>query len=151
MTPRPGSRPPSPDDGVERGDDRHRVAAAQGAQFGREPFPDPPDGRLGWLDQQLAVGIAADVEPEEVQALAEVDDLRLILVEGQAPGRQPLREPRLDLFGLLLAVAEHDHVVGVPDRDRGPSLGAPGAQAASPVADPGGLLQPVQRDVQQAG
>ena len=80
-----------------------------------------------------------------------MDDLRLILVEGQAPGRQPLREPRLDLFGLLLAVAEHNHVVGVPDRDRGPSLGAPGAQAASPVADPGGLLQPVQRDVQQAG
>ena len=60
---------PAPDDGVERGDDRHRVAAAQGARLGREPFPDPLDGRLGRLDQQLAVGVAADVEPEEVKAL----------------------------------------------------------------------------------
>ena len=79
----------------------------------------------GRLDQQLAVGVAADVEPEEVEALAEADDLRLVLVEGQAPGRQPLREPRLDLLGLLLAVAEHDHVVGVPDRDRGPCAWGP--------------------------
>jgi len=112
LTPRPGSRPPSPDDRVERGDDRHRVRSAQGARLGREPFPEPPDGRLGRLDQQLAVVIAADVEPEEVKALTEVDDARLVLVEGQAPGRQPLREPRLDVFGLLLAVAKRDHVVG---------------------------------------
>ena len=63
--------------------------------------------------------VAADVEPEEVEALVEVDDPRLVLVEGQPPGRQPFREPCLDLLGLLLAVAEHDHVVGVPDRDRG--------------------------------
>ena len=63
--------------------------------------------------------VAADVEPEEVKALAEVDDPRLVLVEGQAPGRQPLRQPRLDLLGLLLAVAEHDHVIGVPDQRPG--------------------------------
>ena len=70
----------TPDDGVERGDDRHRVAAAQGAQFGREPFPEPPDGRLGRLDQQLAIGVAADVEPEEIKAPAGVDDERLVAI-----------------------------------------------------------------------
>jgi hypothetical protein len=75
MTPRPVIGGPAPDDGAERGDDRHRVTAAQGARFGREPFPEPPDGRLGRLDQQLAV-IPADVEPEEIKTLAEVDDLR---------------------------------------------------------------------------
>jgi len=139
----------TPDDGVERGDDCRRVQAAQLARLGGEPFPEPLDGRPGRLDQQLAV-VTADVEPEEVEALAEVDDLRLVLVEGQAPGRQPLREPRLNLFGLLLAVAEHDHVVGVPDRDRGACHGFPGVGAGGLAADPGGLLQPVQRDVQQA-
>jgi hypothetical protein len=129
MTPRPGSRPrPAPDDGVERGDDRRRVAAAQGAHLGREPFPESPDGRLGWLDQQLGV-VAADVEPQEIKALAEADDLRLVLVESQAPGRQPSRELRLDAGGLLLAVAEHDHVIGVPDRDRGAWHDLPGASA----------------------
>jgi hypothetical protein len=150
MTPLPGSRPPSPDEGVERGDDRRRVAAAQGAHLGREPFPDPPDGRRGRLDQQLAVGVAAHVEAEEIEAVIEADHFRLVLVEGQAPGRQPLREPRLDLSGLLLAVAEHDHVIGIPDRDRGSAPGVPGTEAGGLVADPGGFLQPVQRDVQQA-
>src|ERR1035441_10842410 len=54
------------------------------------------------------------------------------------------------MLGLLLAVAEHDHVIGVPDRDRGPWPGGPGARAGGLVTAPGGLLQPVQRDVQQA-
>ena len=135
---------------VEPGDDRHRVTAAQGAHLGREPFPDPPDGRRGRLDQQLAVRVAAHIEAEEIKTLIEADDLRLVLVEGQSPRRQPLRQPRLDLGGLLLAVAEHDHVIGVPDRHRGPGNGVPGTGAGGPVADPGGLLQPVQRDVQKA-
>ena len=43
-----------------------------------------------------------------VRFLGEVDDLRLVLVEGQAPGRQPFRKPRLDVFGPLTGVAEHD-------------------------------------------
>jgi hypothetical protein len=124
MTHAPVVGRPAPDDGVEPGDDRHRVTAAQDAHLGREPFPEPPDGRLGRLDQQLAV-VAADVEPEEIEALAEVDDLRLVLVEGQAPGCQPLRELCLDLLGLLLAVAEHDHVVGIPDRHRDPGMRFP--------------------------
>src|SRR6266536_2761640 len=88
---------PAPDDGVKRGNDRYRVAAAQAAHLGREPFPEPPDGRLGRLDQQLAAGVAADAEPGKVEALTEVDDLRLVLSEGQPPGRQPLRYLRLDV------------------------------------------------------
>jgi hypothetical protein len=135
--------------GLSFGDDCHRVAAAQGAHLGREPFPEPPDGRFGRLDQQLTV-IAADVEPEGVETFAEVDDLRFVLVEGQSPGRQPLRKPRLDLSGLFLAVAEQGHVIGVPDRHRGAWHDLPGASAGGLVADPSGLLQPVQRDVQQA-
>ena len=81
MTPPPVVGRPAPDHGGEHGDERRRVRAAQGAQLGRQPFPEPPDGRLGRLDQQLAL-VAADIEPQEVQALAEVDDLRLVLVEG---------------------------------------------------------------------
>src|SRR5712692_10414868 len=98
-----------------RGTTSARIIAKQ---HGRRPAG-------GAQEIRPSTGVAADVEPEEVEALAEVDNTRLVRVEGQAPGRQPLREPRLDLFGLLLAVAEHDHVVGVPDRDRGPSLGVP--------------------------
>ena len=44
--------------------------------------PGPPDRGLGRLDQQFAVGVAADVEPEEVEALAEADNTRLVLVGG---------------------------------------------------------------------
>ena len=54
------------------------------------------------------------------------------------------------LPGLLLAVAEHDHVIGIPDRDRGTRHGLPGVNTGGLVTDPGGLLQPVQRDVQKA-
>ena len=42
---------------------------AQRAHLGCEPFPDPPDGRRARFDQQLAVGVAADVEPQEVEPL----------------------------------------------------------------------------------
>ena len=74
-------------------------------------------GRLGRLDQQFA-RLAADVEPEEIEALVEVDDARLVLVEGQPPGRQPLGQACLDLFGLLPAGAQGDKVVGVADQYR---------------------------------
>jgi hypothetical protein len=78
-----------------------------------------------------------------------MDDLRLVLVEGQPQGHQPSRKLCLDLLGLLLAVAEHDHVIGVPDRHRGTRCGFPGVNAGGLLPYPGGLLQPVQRDVQQ--
>ena len=71
---------PSPDDGVEPLDHRGSVGPAQGPQFITEPFPDPSDGRLAWLDQRLPA-VAADVEPQEVEALIEGDDARLVLVE----------------------------------------------------------------------
>ena len=45
--------------------------------------------------------------------LTEVNDVRLVFVEDETPGRQPFREPRLDLFGLLTGVAERDQVVGL--------------------------------------
>ena len=93
-------RPP-PHDGVEPLQHRRRVGPAQGPHLGAEPFPDPSQGRLARSDQQLAV-IAADGEPQEVEALVEVDDARLVLVEGQPPGRQPLGQPCLDLFASSL-------------------------------------------------
>ena len=63
--------------------------------------------------------VAADVESEEVEALFEVDDARLVLVEDQAPRCQPPGKLRLDLFRLLPGIAAGDHVVGVPDQNRG--------------------------------
>jgi hypothetical protein len=57
--------------------------------------------------------IAADGNPQEVKALVEGDDARLVLVEGQAPGRQPRGEPRLDLLGFLPGMAAGDQVVGL--------------------------------------
>jgi hypothetical protein len=91
--------------------------------------------------------MSTDVESQEVEALIEGDDARLVLVEDQASGRQPCREPRLDLLGLVPGVAEGDEIVGVSDQHGGarprPSIGV--------VADSGGLLHPVQGDVQQHG
>ena len=90
-----------------------RVAAAQDAHLGREPFPEPPDGRLGRLDQQLAAGVAAEVPAEEVEPFAEVDDSRLVLVEGQPPFGQPSRQLVPYVFGLQPAVAADGKVVGL--------------------------------------
>jgi hypothetical protein len=49
--------------------------------------------------------IPADVKAEEVEAFAEGDDARLVLVESQSPGRQPGGEPCLDLLGLRAGCA----------------------------------------------
>ena len=62
--------------------------------------------------------------------LTEVNDLRLVLVEDETPGRQPFRELHLDLFGLLTGVAERDQLVGVSDHDRRPSPNGQGKVAA---------------------
>ena len=92
-------------DGVEHGDYRPRVGSAQGASLRSEPFPDSPGGCLGWFDQKLAV-VAADVESQEVEpGMSDMDYPGLLLVEGQAPGRQPLGKLRFDVFGLPLGVA----------------------------------------------
>ena len=78
-----------------------------GSHLGAQPLPDPSDGRLAGLDQRLDA-VPADVEPQEIEALAEGDDTRLVLVEGQTPGRQPAAEPRLGLERVLPAMAERD-------------------------------------------
>src|SRR5882757_10074430 len=79
---------PPLDDRVEPGDDRRRVRSAQDAHLEREPLPEPPDGRLARFDQQLGA-VPADVESQEIESLlTEVNDLRLVLVEDQTPGRQ---------------------------------------------------------------
>src|SRR5690349_25019499 len=72
ITRQAGDAERTPDNGVERGDDRRRVRAAQGAHLGCEPFPEPPDGCRTRFDQQLAVPVAADVDPQEIEALSEV-------------------------------------------------------------------------------
>lgn len=41
------------------------------------------------------------MEPEEVETFAEVDDARLVLIEGQAPRSQSVGKLCLDLPGLL--------------------------------------------------
>jgi hypothetical protein len=76
-------------------------------------LPVPPDGRLGRLDQQLAVGVAADAPAEEVETLSEADDARLVLVQRQPPLGQPPSEPRLDLLGLLPGAAAGGEVIGL--------------------------------------
>ena len=95
--------------------------------------------------------VAADVEAKEVATLVEVDHAGLFLVEGQPPGQQPRGQPGLDLLGLLPGVAQGEHIVGVPDQDRGVVPRVVGVVTlAAAVADSGGLLKAVQRDVQQA-
>src|SRR5664279_5636475 len=54
---------PAPDDRGERGDDRRRVRATQCVHLVREPATQPLDGRSTRRDQQLAVLVAADIEP----------------------------------------------------------------------------------------
>jgi len=113
----PVVRSPSPHDRVDRADHRHSVGPTQGPQLGGEPPPDPPDGLLAGLDQQLVVGIAADVEPQEIEPLGQVDDLGLGLVEAKTPGRQPPGELRLNLLCLATAVThgEQSTSTGVPE------------------------------------
>jgi hypothetical protein len=114
----------------------------------REPPPVLPDGRLGRLDQQLAAGVAAEVPAEEVKALGEVDDPRLVLVQGQAPHGQPSRQPFPDAFGLLPGMTADREIIGVSHRDRG-VLAHPGGVGTRLVAHSGGLLKAMQRDIQE--
>jgi hypothetical protein len=99
----------------------------------------------------VSVPVAAQVEPEEVEAFFEVDDARLVLVEDQTPRGQPARKLRLDLFGLLPGIAAGDQVVGVPHQDRSALHRGPRSGAGSAVADSGGLLQAVECHVHQQG
>jgi hypothetical protein len=111
---------------------------------GGEALPDPSDNGLAGFDEQLAM-VAADGEPEKVESVVEVDNTRLVLVEGKTPGRQPHGQPCLDLFSFLPGVAEGDHVVGVPYQRGRVSFSPPCVTAFLP--DSGRFLQPMQRDV----
>jgi hypothetical protein len=94
---------------------------------------------------------ATSCRNQKVEAVIEVHDSRLVLVEGQPPGRQPLCQACLDLLGLFLGAAQGDQIVGIPDHDGGipPQLTSMGASEL--IADPGGPFHPVQGDVQQQG
>ncbi len=106
--------------------------------------------RRARLDQQLAV-IAADVEPQEVETGVSVDDARLVLVEDQSCGHQPDGELGLDLLDFVVAVTQHDQVVGVSDQHRGALDRLGGVRAELAIADSSGSFQPVQGHVQQQG
>ena len=135
--------------GLSRGDHRRGVRPSQGPHLGAQPFPDPSHRRLARFDQQLAVDSRRTVNPEEVEAVIEGDDARLVLVEGQTPGRQPLGQPCLDLFGLVPGVTQGDQIVGIPDQNRGARHRFRRHACRLLVSDPGGLFHPVQSNVQQ--
>ena len=126
-----------------------RVRSAQRAHLDREPLPDPPDGRLARFDQQLGA-VAADVEPQEVEpSSARWTICVLSSLKDRPLGASHSASRALICSACSPGVAEHDQIVGVSDHDRGAWLGLPGTGAGGRVADPGGLLQPVQRDVQE--
>jgi hypothetical protein len=78
-----------------------------------------------------------------------VHDLRLVLVEGKTPGRQPLGKLGFDLSGLPLGMAAHNKIVSVSDQDRAIRFGLTGPHAGGLIPDPCGLFQPMERDVHQ--
>jgi hypothetical protein len=86
--------------------------------------------------------------PDSTRPLSEGDDARLVLVERETSGRQPLGEPGLDLERLLPGMAERDEIIGVPDQDRAAFPDHPGMFAGG-VPGTSDLLHPVQSDVQQ--
>jgi hypothetical protein len=71
-------------------------------------------------------------------------------VEGPPPSPAQHRDHQRNLLHRNLQSRSWRTVIGVPDRHRGTGHGLPGMDAGGLVPDPGGLLQPVQRDVQQA-
>src|ERR1039458_5601220 len=109
------------------------------------------DGRVTRLDQQLAVAVAPDAEAEEAEPLADLDNPRPGLVEGQPARGEPGSQLRLDPLRLLLAEAARDQVIGIPCDRRAPASGIPGFAAGRDVTNARGLLQPRQSHVQQQG
>ena len=125
------------------------LAPRRALHLGGQPFPDPPQRVVARLGQQLAVGIPANGEPQEVHALVEVRDLGLVLVEDQTPGGQPFGKPRLDLLGLLTGVTQGEQIVGIADHRRAARHRLPGTRAGQVIPDSGSGLHAVQSNVQQ--
>ncbi len=148
MTPRPGSRPPSPDNRIEPADHRLGVGSSQSPHLGGEPFPEPSHGLFARFDQQLPVAIPANVKPQKVEAVFEADDTRLVLVDLQPSRCQPGRQLSLDLFGLLTAFAHRNKIICIP-HEHGASRHHPiGVNARCAVTYPCGLLHTVQGHIQ---
>jgi hypothetical protein len=82
--------------------------------------------------------VAASGESQEVESVVEVDDGRLVLVEGKTSGRQPFGEPCFDVVGFLLGVTERYHIVGVSHQHWGISFDPLTVTAV--VSDPSRLL-----------
>jgi hypothetical protein len=78
-------------------------------------------------NQRARSNRATSCRTEKVKPVRGVDNLRLVLVEGQTPRSQPPGKPCPDLLGLLPAVAAGDQIVGIPDHDRRPRLWSPGS------------------------
>jgi hypothetical protein len=138
---------PPPDDRGERGDNRRRVRAAQRAHLVGEPFSESLDGHVTWLDQQLAVSVTADIEPQKIEPFGQVDDLGLVLIEGKTPGCQPFGEPCFDPFSLFPGVSADDQVISVSNQDRGVRLCVPSVAAGDVVPNSRGLFQPMKRHI----
>ena len=51
-------------------------------------FPDVVEGFLRWLDKQLIVIVSSEVEPQEVESVADVSDDGLLLRQFQSAFRQ---------------------------------------------------------------
>jgi hypothetical protein len=125
---------------------QHRggIAAKQNTHLGAQPFPDSPYGVVAGFDQREFAVIAADVEPQKVTPLVEVDDLGLGRIETKTSGPQPLGQLLLDLFRVLMSAAERQQIVGIADRHRSLRRCLDTASTASEVADPGRRFHPVR-------
>src|SRR5207342_539984 len=112
---------------------------------------DSPYGVVAGFDQREFAVVAADVEPEKVTPLVEVDDLGLGLVETKTSGPQPLGQLLLDLFRVLTTAAKHQQIVGIADQHRSLRRSLDAAPTASEIPDPGRRFHPVKCDVQDQG
>ncbi len=83
-----------------------------------------------------------------IPTLPTIPTLRVLSPLKVSPLAQPFSEPRLDLLSLVFGMTQGDQVVGVPDQDRGVQHRLTGMSAGLLVADPSGLLHPVQRHVE---
>ncbi len=139
---------PAAHDRVDLAQHRRGVGPSQGLHLDPQPVPDASHRSGARFDQQLVV-VVADVEPQEVEASIDGHDSRLVLVEGQTPGRQPRGKLRLDLERLLTAVTQDDEVIGVSHEHHGVRHRLDAISAEGAISNSCGLFHPVQSDVEQ--
>src|SRR6266852_2013257 len=137
---RPVVGDPAPCDRDDLRQYRCDVGPAERAELLREPAPEPLDGHGARFDEQLAVGVAADIESEEIEPLRKGDDPGLGFIERQPPRLQPPGQPRLDLLGLLPGMTAYDQVISISSERRATASQLPGLSVGEAVADARGLL-----------